>query len=438
MAFARIHSLDGMPMFTAGRAGGKVKTGLHIDGDGTPGAALGYTTMKVDGRRHPVVGHQEQPDRARTSAKSWSDPLSRMRQVARPDGRSSTATLAGLVCRRRTAKTGSSPRTTCTCRCRPASRSSRPSSKGRCSPMPRATRSTAGRVRRTAQRQRRRPEGQAHLRRSQVHRDRRADEPVSGRLQLPELETRPSCTQVWPPVLAAADAKPVGKWTIITRTDGRKQWAYDGYALYTSILDQRPGDVIGGTQRPAAGPRPARCASRWGRRPTCRRGSRCTVATGRLLIIDCHRYSVYYLGQRRPDKSNCDTDCLHGMDAGAGARIGAAARRLDDRRALARREAVGIPQEAALHLRARRDGPAASRAAMCPAGTTSTPSSRRRRRRASPCRTPLGPGARRRQGQDDLHLQLRRRRRRSARLRPSRHRRPTASPCAAAAIRSGA
>ncbi len=46
---ARIHSLDGMAMFTAGRAGGKVKTGLHIAGDGTPVTRLGYTAMKLMG-----------------------------------------------------------------------------------------------------------------------------------------------------------------------------------------------------------------------------------------------------------------------------------------------------------------------------------------------------------------------------------------------------
>ncbi len=48
-AWARIHSLDGIPMFTAGRAGGRVKAGLHIDGGGTPGTRLGLTAMKVFG-----------------------------------------------------------------------------------------------------------------------------------------------------------------------------------------------------------------------------------------------------------------------------------------------------------------------------------------------------------------------------------------------------
>jgi len=48
-AWARIHSLDGVPMFTAGRAGGRVKAGLHVDGGGTPGTRLGLTAMKLFG-----------------------------------------------------------------------------------------------------------------------------------------------------------------------------------------------------------------------------------------------------------------------------------------------------------------------------------------------------------------------------------------------------
>src|SRR5690606_19626360 len=43
---AQVHSLDGIPMFTAGRGGGRFKTGLHVDGNGAPGTQLGYTLMK--------------------------------------------------------------------------------------------------------------------------------------------------------------------------------------------------------------------------------------------------------------------------------------------------------------------------------------------------------------------------------------------------------
>jgi Protein of unknown function (DUF1552) len=48
-SFAKIHAIEGLPMFTAGRAGGKFKTGLHLDGAGTQGARLGYTMMKTLG-----------------------------------------------------------------------------------------------------------------------------------------------------------------------------------------------------------------------------------------------------------------------------------------------------------------------------------------------------------------------------------------------------
>ena len=48
-AWARIHSLDGIPAFTAGRAGGRVKTGLHIDGQAGPATRVGYTALKIFG-----------------------------------------------------------------------------------------------------------------------------------------------------------------------------------------------------------------------------------------------------------------------------------------------------------------------------------------------------------------------------------------------------
>jgi predicted lipoprotein with Yx(FWY)xxD motif len=72
--------------------------------------------------------------------------------------------------------------------------------------------------------------------------------PYPAGLELPELDTRPSCVQAWPPVIAADDAKPIGKWTLIRRHDKRLQWAYDGLVLYTSSLDKQPGDTLGGTK----------------------------------------------------------------------------------------------------------------------------------------------------------------------------------------------
>ena len=54
-----------------------------------------------------------------------------------------------------------------------------------------------------------------------------------------------NCTQTWPPLVAPANAKAQDFWTILTRPDGTKQWAYKGFALYSYTGDQQPGDMKG-------------------------------------------------------------------------------------------------------------------------------------------------------------------------------------------------
>jgi predicted lipoprotein with Yx(FWY)xxD motif len=53
------------------------------------------------------------------------------------------------------------------------------------------------------------------------------------------------CATNWPPLTATADAKPMGAWTVVTRDDGAKQWAYKGKPLYTWAKDTKPGDTTG-------------------------------------------------------------------------------------------------------------------------------------------------------------------------------------------------
>lgn len=48
-SFAKVHGIDGIPMFSAGTAGGRVKTGLHLDGGGSPGCRLGLTAQRLLG-----------------------------------------------------------------------------------------------------------------------------------------------------------------------------------------------------------------------------------------------------------------------------------------------------------------------------------------------------------------------------------------------------
>lgn len=53
------------------------------------------------------------------------------------------------------------------------------------------------------------------------------------------------CATNWPPLMATADAKAMGAWTVVTRDDGSKQWAYKGKPLYAWVKDAKPGDVTG-------------------------------------------------------------------------------------------------------------------------------------------------------------------------------------------------
>jgi predicted lipoprotein with Yx(FWY)xxD motif len=53
------------------------------------------------------------------------------------------------------------------------------------------------------------------------------------------------CATNWPPLAASPDSKNGGDWTVITRDDGSKQWAFSGKPLYFYSKDQKPGDVTG-------------------------------------------------------------------------------------------------------------------------------------------------------------------------------------------------
>jgi predicted lipoprotein with Yx(FWY)xxD motif len=53
------------------------------------------------------------------------------------------------------------------------------------------------------------------------------------------------CATNWPPLMAAADSKASGDYTIIARDDGGRQWAYKGKPLYLWVKDAKPGDKTG-------------------------------------------------------------------------------------------------------------------------------------------------------------------------------------------------
>ena len=53
------------------------------------------------------------------------------------------------------------------------------------------------------------------------------------------------CAQAWPPLAAQASDAPSGDWTIVTRDDGARQWAYKGKPVYAFAKDAKAGDKTG-------------------------------------------------------------------------------------------------------------------------------------------------------------------------------------------------
>jgi predicted lipoprotein with Yx(FWY)xxD motif len=53
------------------------------------------------------------------------------------------------------------------------------------------------------------------------------------------------CAKKWPPLKADASAKMAGKFGLVARKDGTKQWAHAGKPLYLWQGDKKPGDTTG-------------------------------------------------------------------------------------------------------------------------------------------------------------------------------------------------
>lgn len=128
-------------------------------------------------------------------------------------------------------------------------------------------------------------------------------------LLLPDLDQRPSCVDLWTPVLAPKDAKEVGKWTIIQRDDGTGQWAYGDYPLYTSSLDRQPGDVYGGTKLDAGGDGGV-VRTPIGPAPGIPPGFKIVSSTAGRMVTTDDGASVYASDGDKPNTSNCYKECL--------------------------------------------------------------------------------------------------------------------------------
>ncbi len=54
-----------------------------------------------------------------------------------------------------------------------------------------------------------------------------------------------ACAKSWLPAVAPTDAQTGGAWSVVTRADGKRQWAYKDKPLYTYVKDVDPGSVGG-------------------------------------------------------------------------------------------------------------------------------------------------------------------------------------------------
>ena len=53
------------------------------------------------------------------------------------------------------------------------------------------------------------------------------------------------CATNWPPLMASASASATGDWSVATRDDGSKMWAYKGKPVYYWVKDAKAGDRTG-------------------------------------------------------------------------------------------------------------------------------------------------------------------------------------------------
>lgn len=53
------------------------------------------------------------------------------------------------------------------------------------------------------------------------------------------------CATNWPPLFVMDGESASGDYSIVTRDDGKKQWAYKGRPLYFWVKDQKAGDKTG-------------------------------------------------------------------------------------------------------------------------------------------------------------------------------------------------
>ena len=109
------------------------------------------------------------------------------------------------------------------------------------------------------------------------------------------------CVAAWPPLLASNDAQPKGEWSVTTRKDGSKQWAFRGKPLYAYRRDTAVGDMNGDdlNQEWYVAVKPL---------PTPPGIATLKTAAG-YLLIDQKKMTLYTSDKDKADASVCEGPC---------------------------------------------------------------------------------------------------------------------------------
>ncbi len=142
------------------------------------------------------------------------------------------------------------------------------------------------------------------------------------------------CAKTWPPFLVTTTAPVGGPWTVVTRPDGKKQWALDGKAVHAYSKDEKPGDAKGNK---AEGNKWMQAVRKPDAPVIMPNGFKITETMnfdGKVLQNADGRVIYTFDGDTKPNMSTCATEWrLHGC------------------RPSGRHEAVGLQRQTALYLR---------------------------------------------------------------------------------------
>jgi predicted lipoprotein with Yx(FWY)xxD motif len=311
--------LDGIPVFTADRAGGRARTGLHIDAKGTSPTRVGYTALRLMGIDRPSWGadsnnlHCDLRDRGlkemimqRHCSSAWRVVLAAAFAVV------SAASQAGELPFFWQASESREREAFLAEELPPGIQVVHAELHGPVFataegktlyiwPL-RALRNGAVGDRRTT----------ASTCDGTIYRETAGlMSPYPPGYLLPEAEKRRSCEELWPPVIAGDDAKPIGKWKLSARSAGQKQWSYDGFPVYTSHLDRQQGDVLGGN-RYAEGERGGETgALRFaiGPRPDVPPELKIRSTNTGRIVVNQKGFTVYASKADSARQSNCNDAC---------------------------------------------------------------------------------------------------------------------------------